>query len=167
MTSPCTSNFRNALLTMRMPAASGLGLRPKRHSRPAASRAVRRRAWRLCSSRRSRLMPLSPKPSRFGCDPLHSAWVPSGDFRLIVSIGGDQVSHFRRAVDLESLNQLLQFTVGVGHPFMLAHMLDPGIEQERLDEAALVLDVLKHAPVERAVAAPLVSEPRNGLQKRD
>src|SRR6266540_2308588 len=39
-------------------------------------------------------------------------------------------------------------------------MLNPGIQHERLHEAALVRKVLEHAPIEAAIPAPLVGELR-------
>jgi len=64
----------------------------------------------------------------------------------------DQMTDLRRAVDLEAVDGVLRATVGLRDPLVLAQVLDPGIEHERLDEPARVRHVLEHAPLERAVA---------------
>ena len=76
------------------------------------------------------------------------------------------MSHLRRAVHLVSIDTVLQFAVGMGHSFMLTQVLDPGVQHESLDEVALLRQIFEHIPVERAVAAALGREHRNGIQER-
>src|SRR5207244_8529703 len=76
-----------------------------------------------------------------------------------------QVRHYRRAIDLKTIDGLLQRAVGMGHPFMLPQMLDPGIQHERLDEPALACGILEYSPIECAVPAALVRELRDRIQK--
>ena len=64
----------------------------------------------------------------------------------------NQVSYPRRPVKMKAVDAILQFTVGVADTFMLTQVLEPGVEQERFDQATFLRHVLEHAPVERAVA---------------
>ncbi len=53
---------------------------------------------------------------------------------------------------------LFEHAVGVGDPLMRVHELEPGFDQERLDEAADFGGVLEHAPGIGAVALALIAE---------
>src|SRR5258708_12705546 len=69
----------------------------------------------------------------------------------------NQMSYPRRPVKMKAVHDILQFTVGVADTFMLTQVLEPGVEQERLDEATFLRHFLEHAPVERAVAPSLAA----------
>jgi hypothetical protein len=49
--------------------------------------------------------------------------------------GCDHVRDLRRALQLETLHLRLQHPVRIGDPLVLAEMLEPTIDQKRLDEA--------------------------------
>src|SRR3984885_13537376 len=74
------------------------------------------------------------------------------------SFRGDEVRHLRLAIYVEPPHGFLDHTVGVGDALMLAKMLHPGFQQERLDEAPRLGGVLEYAPGVSAVAAPSLFE---------
>jgi hypothetical protein len=68
------------------------------------------------------------KETNLQCDATSAAAITDkrpGRLAEVVSFGRDQVGHLGRTVRLEAIHQLLQFTVGVGDPFMLTQMFDP------------------------------------------
>ena len=66
---------------------------------------------------------------------------------------------------MKAVHDILQFTVGVADTFMLTQVLEPGVEQERFDQATFLRRVLEHAPIERAVATSFVGQLGKGRQK--
>jgi hypothetical protein len=74
--------------------------------------------------------------------------------------------HFRRPLGLEAIDRLLPRAVGLRDPLVLAQMLHPGIQQERLQEPSGLGGVLVEIPLERAVAPPLRREPHDGIHER-
>ena len=51
------------------------------------------------------------------------------------SFGCDHVRDLRRTVQLETLHLRLQHPVCIGDPLVLTQMLEPTVDQKRLDEA--------------------------------
>src|SRR5262245_4650035 len=77
----------------------------------------------------------------------------------------DEVSHLGGAGGLKTIDRVLQVAVGARHAFVLAQMLDPGIQHESLDEAALLREVLEYAPLERTIPPPLARELPNRVEE--
>jgi len=70
------------------------------------------------------------------------------------------VRHGRGARELELPDRLLRQAIGLGDALMLAQMLDPGFDQEGLDEAALLRRILIDAPGIGAVALSFMADLR-------
>ena len=51
--------------------------------------------------------------------------------------GGDEMRNLRCTDQMKPVNRLLHNAIGVGDALVLAQMLHPGFDQERLDNAAL------------------------------
>jgi hypothetical protein len=66
--------------------------------------------------------------------------------------------NLRHTLQLKTLHLRLQHPVRICHPFVLAQMLKPTINQKRLDEPGWVGRILEHAPAIGAVAPSLAAE---------
>src|ERR1700722_18725775 len=73
---------------------------------------------------------------------------------LSLPLGRNQMRHLRLALELEALDLRLQHAVRIGDALVLAQVLEPGLDQEGLDEARRVGGVLEYAPRIGAVAPP-------------
>src|ERR1700730_11019230 len=72
--------------------------------------------------------------------------------------GGNQMRDLRCALD-QAMNAVLQHTVRIRHPFVLAQMFEPRLDKERLEESAAVGDVFEDSPRVGAIPAPFMAEP--------
>lgn len=69
-------------------------------------------------------------------------------------LGAHQMGRFRPLADLKAAHDLLEQTIGLRHALVLSKMLEPGVCQKGLDEAAVLRGVLKYSPVISAVSTP-------------
>src|SRR5579859_2639263 len=73
--------------------------------------------------------------------------------------------HFGRLAQMEAVDAFLDQAIGVRDPLVLAQMLHPRCDKESFDDASFIGGILEHAPAIGAVAAPLMSEVLEGLEK--
>src|SRR5712671_980258 len=64
----------------------------------------------------------------------------------------------RCALD-QAMNVVLQQTVRIRHPFVLAQMFEPRLDKECLQKSAAVGDVFEDSPRVSAIPAPFMAEP--------
>src|ERR1700733_13726034 len=76
----------------------------------------------------------------------------SGEETLKLEVCGDEMAHLGCALQMKSQHIVLNQTIGIRDPFMLAKMFHPRTDQECLDDAALISGILEHPPAERAIS---------------
>lgn len=76
----------------------------------------------------------------------------------ILCVCSDEMRDFGCVAQMEALYAFFDQAIGVCDPLVLAQVLGPRCDEERLDHASFVGGILEHAPTIGAVAATLVSE---------
>src|SRR5580704_11614587 len=79
--------------------------------------------------------------------------------------GGNQMRGLRCALD-QAMNVVLQHTVRIRHPFVLAQMFEPRLDQEGFEEATAVGGVFEDSPRVRAIPPPFMAEPLERGEER-
>jgi hypothetical protein len=67
---------------------------------------------------------------------------------------------------MKSLDRLLSRPIGLGDPFVLPQVLEPGFHEERFQHASFFGSILKNAPRKCTVTAALLAELFNCREKR-
>src|SRR5437660_12584317 len=78
--------------------------------------------------------------------------------RALADRGGNEMGDFRCSLD-QPMNVVLQHAVRVRHPFVLAQMLEPRLDDERLEESVALGDVLEDSPRVRAIPSRFAAGP--------
>src|SRR5580704_2646139 len=86
--------------------------------------------------------------------------------RRRVRLSCNEMRNFRRTDHMETGDCILQDTVRISDAFVLTEMGEPGIQQERLDEAPLLSSILEHAPLIRSVAVAFTPQLVDRSEKR-
>src|SRR5580698_7431013 len=85
--------------------------------------------------------------------------------RASVALRCNQMRDLGLALEVEALDLRLQHAIRIGDALVLAHVLQPRFDHERLDEPRRIGGVLVDAPAVGAVAPPLVVEPLHRGEK--
>jgi type II secretory pathway component PulK len=64
------------------------------------------------------------------------------------------MGRFRSVADLKAAHDLLEQTIGFRYALVLSKMLEPGVSQKGLDEAAVLRGIFKYSPVISTVPTP-------------
>jgi hypothetical protein len=75
-----------------------------------------------------------------------------------IIVGSYKVCDFWRVSFVESIDNLLEHTIGLSDPFVLPEVFKPRFQAKRLHDVPFFCDVLEYAPRVSAVAPALITK---------